>query len=42
MHMAQLPPTPCPSYANVPNEYSPYAYCSLDKAVARIKGGGGI
>ena len=27
------PPPPC-SYANVPNEYGPYAYCSLDTGVA--------
>ena len=29
------PPLPsCPSYAKVPNEYGPYACCSLDKGVA--------
>ena len=27
------PPSPGNSYAKVLNEYSPYAYCSLDKAV---------
>ena len=30
----QLPPPPCISYAKVPNEYGPYAYCSLDTGVA--------
>ena len=29
----QVPPPPCNSYAKVPNQYGPYAYCSLDKAV---------
>ena len=28
-----VPPPPCMSYAKVPNQYGPYAYCSLDKAV---------
>ena len=26
-------PTPCISYAKVPNYYGPSAYCSVDKAV---------
>ena len=30
----QLPPSlPCNSHAKVPNQYGPYAYCSLGKAV---------
>ena len=33
-HGACKPPPPCISYAKVPNECAPYAYCSLDKAVA--------
>ena len=28
------PPPPCISYAKVPNQYGPYAYCSLDTGVA--------
>ena len=31
--MSWCTPQPCISYASVPNYYSPYAYCSLDKAV---------
>ena len=28
------PPPPCISYAKVPNQYGPYAYCSLNTGVA--------
>ena len=28
------PPPPCVSYTKVRNQYTPYAYCSLDKGVA--------
>ena len=28
------PPPPCISYAKIPNQYGPYAYCSLDTGVA--------
>ena len=28
------PPPPCISYADVRNDYGPYAHCSLDKAIA--------
>ena len=35
-----VPPPPCISYADVHNNYGPYAYCSLDKGVAYTKGGG--
>ena len=32
------PPPPRISYAKVPNQYGPYAYCSLDKALdARVQ-----
>ena len=29
-----VPPPPCISYAKVPNQYGPYAYCSLNTGVA--------
>ena len=30
---AHTPTPPCNSYAKVLNQYGPYSYCSLDKAV---------
>ena len=29
-----IPPPPCISYAKVPNQYGPYAYCSLGQVLA--------
>ena len=28
-------------FSQVPNQYGPYAYCSLDKGAPKTKGGGG-
>ena len=34
LYSDSVPPPPCISYAKVPNQYGPYAYCSLDTGVA--------
>ena len=40
MHISSVfslyPPHPCNSYGKIPYSYGPYAYCSMDKAVAYV------